>query len=161
MLLLPRAPEVESATRVEGTPLPIRGLTSPIHAEELPRVVDGSLGTRWSTDVPQHGAESFTADLGAVFDVTGVILEGAIVGFPRSIAIELSTDGATWNDAWRGPTTEKSVAAAIENPRAVPLTFGFPTQAARHVRVRQTGQSRDQWTVAELRILGSARPSTQ
>jgi hypothetical protein len=161
VLLLPRGSAGASAVGVEGTPVPVRRLTSPTGAQDLHRMIDGDPRSFWSTSTAQNGTENFVADLGSIFDVTGVILEGAIVGFPRGIAIELSTDASTWRDAWRGPTAERSVAAAIENPRIVPLTIGFPAQPAQYVRVTETGHSRDVWFVAELRVLGAATPRPQ
>jgi hypothetical protein len=139
----------------------VRELTSLINQEELRRVVDDDPRSVWSTNAEQDGTERLTADLGAVFDISRVSLEGATFGFPRSMTVELSKDGNTWTSAWQGPTAERSVAAAIDNPRVVPLTVDFPAQPAQYVRVTQTGHSRDPWIVGELRILGSGRQSTQ
>jgi hypothetical protein len=112
----------------------------------------------WGTGVGQGGGEAFTVDLGGVVDVTGVVLGlgGYTNAFPRGIAIAVSSDGSSWLEVWRGSTAAQSVAAALENPREVPVVFEFAARPARYVRIMQVGQSRTSWAVAELGIKGRA-----
>jgi hypothetical protein len=78
----------------------------------------------------------------------------SLTAFPRTLAIEVSEDGTAWTETWRGDTAEKTVAAAIENPRDVTVSFPFAATRARYVRLTQLGHSSQPWAVSEFRVAG-------
>ncbi len=120
-------------------------------------MVDGNLFTWWSTPGEQHGGESFTADLEQVFLIAGITLGmgGGATAFPRELAVDVSLDGPEWIEAWRGETAAETIAAAIDDPTGATVSFPFAAQRARHVRLRQLGQSIQPWVVAEFRVVGA------
>jgi hypothetical protein len=103
----------------------------------------------------QIGDEEVVADLGVDQPVGAIILRmGSFAfGFPRSLTVELSSDGDRWAAAWSGGTVVETVRAAVENPREVPLAIVLGRADARFVRLRQTGSEPGiPWWIAELEI---------
>lgn len=120
--------------------------------------VDGDASTAWSREV-QRGDESLELALASTATVGGVsLLQGAwCVGYPLSLAVDLSADGIEWEPAWHGPTAARAVAGALSSPRECRVTVTFPPRQVRHVRLRQTGATPRAWTVADVEVL-AARP---
>jgi hypothetical protein len=145
-------------------PLPIRTVTAsgqPLETaawtDQTAVLTDRDEMSRWDSGMPQHGAETVTIDLGTTRHVDGATLViGPYLGdFPRALAIETSEDARAWSTRWSGRCGAETVAAAIRQPRLVPLTFGFPAAAARWIRLRQLGTApTSHWSIAELRISG-------
>jgi hypothetical protein len=136
-------------------PLPIRGLTSPAQPENLTHMLDGNRITAWTPGLHQEGDEQFTADLGEAVTVGGIVLAlGGYSGqYPREVAIDLSIDGQSWSEAWRGACATRSLSAALRDPRNIGLWFPLPAARARYVRMRQVGQSKEPWAVAEFTVV--------
>jgi hypothetical protein len=98
-----------------------------------------------------------TIDLGSVLRVDCVTLAIGpyLRDFPRELAIEVSEDLQTWTIPWSGRSGAKAVAAAVRDPRMVPLTFGFAPVPARWIRLRQLGTDPTfHWSIAELTVFG-------
>ena len=98
-----------------------------------------------------------TIDLGAPHGVDAVVvsLGGRLHDYPRSLAIDMSTDGRAWDTVWSGHTASRAVAGALDDPAMIPLTFELAGVRARWLRLRQTGSdARAHWSVAELRVFG-------
>jgi F5/8 type C domain-containing protein len=96
-------------------------------------------------------------DLGQPRQVSGaeVRLGGYVADFPRQLAIETSIDGQRWLQAWTGGTALMAFSAALDDPRVLTLPFPFEPHQARLIRFTQTGtESKYEWSVAELRVLG-------
>jgi hypothetical protein len=131
-------------------------LTSDSNASNLDHMSDGDRRTVWATPAPQRGNEQIVADLGSEHDVNGVVLALGpwTWAFPRVIVVASSTDGVEWTQAWRGETAAHSLAAAIDDPLDVRVPFAFGQRRARYVRISQTGESSDEWAVAELSVWG-------
>ena len=127
-------------------------------AQDVPRLADGRIESAWGPGTPQDGSEEVVADLGSVQPIGTIVLEmGAYsFGFPRDLAIDLSTDGQQWQTVWRGDAAVGTVRAALADPGVVPLTFELDRASGRFVRLRQLG--RDPlvpWWIAELRVHGA------
>lgn len=154
--LLPKGPSPPADTLAATASIAIERLDSPIVRDRLPLMLDGNRDTAWFTDQPQDGTEFFVADLGRQTDIEAVVLgQGASpLDFPRAIAIDLSSDGVEWSEASRGDAATMAIAAAISDPREIRSTFAVRGHRARYVRVRQTGQSKAAWGVAEFRVIG-------
>lgn len=155
VLLLPQLAFRERPVADRKT-IPVQQLGSESDQHNLTFMLDGNRMTAWMPAEPQSGDERFTADLGTTVDLNEIVLsQGASrFGFPRAIAIDISADMNAWSEVWRGDTAAKTVAAAITEPRDIPLRFQFATVRGRYVRVRQLGQSQAPWAVAEFRAIG-------
>ena len=154
VLLVPRAQTAaDSAATPEGG-LMMRSGRASVADDRLALMSDGDRHTAWMAPTQEHN-EEFIADLGEPRDVRGVELSlGAFPGgFPRTLSVLTSIDGAQWSDAWGGNGAAPSLQGAIANQRDVPVSLTFNPRIARYVRVRQIGHSSSVWAVAEFRAL--------
>jgi hypothetical protein len=96
-----------------------------------------------------------TATLADVREITGVEIRlGSHAGaFARGLVAEISHDGRHWETVATANGAEAAYEAALRNARDIPVALRFEPRRAAHVRIRQTGQSRAHWAVAELRVL--------
>jgi len=116
-------------------------------------MIDGRVDTEWRT-IPQKPGHSVVADLGAVRNVGGVSqgLGGAARDFPRGLAIDVSTDGARWEEVWAGSPVGEAFRAAVEAPLEATIEFTFPPRPARFVRLRLTASHPNFWRIVELHV---------
>ena len=119
-------------------------------------IFDGRIETEWGDD-PQRPAQWIRADLGQVREVAGIThaLGEYARDFPRLLAIDLSIDGARWEEAWKGPTAALAFLAAARAPREAAMRITFPPRPARFVRLRQLADHKNMWRVAELTVNGT------
>ena len=104
-----------------------------------------------------------TVDLGQPRQVNGAEMRigGYVADFPRQLSIETSLDGQRWVQAWSGGTALMAFSAALDDPASRALPFRFEPHAARFIRFTQTGsEGKFEWSVAELRILGTGAKET-
>lgn len=151
---LPRTSSPAEIPDRQGTPLRIASLStfpSPPHA---PRALDGDLRTRWSGGVQQQSAD-VTIDLGEVTTVGQVVIDlgGFVTDFSRKLRIEISTDGASWQNAWIGDTALHAYYGATRHPKEIPLVFALNRDGVRFIRLTQTGFGTHDWSIAELHVL--------
>ena len=141
---------------VAGPALPIGRVTASIGGLDLGRLGDRDTTTAWTTPGSQTGGEQLVVELEAMHEVAGVRLGLGkfAIGYPRVLAVDLSTDGSTWSRAWHGDTAAPTMQAALADPAAVPVTVAFAPAAARFVRLTQEGAAPHPWAVAELAVLG-------
>ena len=78
-------------------------------------------------------AQWIRADLGEVREVAGIThaLGEYARDFPRLLAIDLSLDGSSWEEVWRGPTAALAFLAAARAPREAAMRITFPPRPAR------------------------------
>jgi hypothetical protein len=172
-----------SAVRGEArAPLPVAGARAAAwpNPEVAHRAIDGDLATRWGSAAPQRAGMWFHVDLGALHVVNGVRLElGAFTAdFPRTLAIEVSSDGLRWttvgktagyfrpgvevagNTYWFRPTFFGRT-PDLESAHNAP-DVRFAATAARFVRVRLPDppggplRTAFDWSIAEYRVFGPA-----
>jgi hypothetical protein len=108
--------------------------------------LDGNPNTRWSTGVPQTSGQWFQVDMGSTNTFYGLVLDAASssADYPRGYQVNVSNDGINWGS----PIASGSGTSAITQIR-------FATQAARYIRITQTGSvSGLWWSIAELNVLG-------
>jgi hypothetical protein len=119
-------------------------------------VSDGRIETEWGDD-PQRPEQWIRADLGQVREVGGIThaLGEYARDFPRLLAIDLSIDGSSWEEVWRGPTAALAFLAAARAPRQAAMHITFATRPARYVRLRQLAHHKNMWRVAELSVHGT------
>lgn len=125
--------------------------------------VDGLASTRWPSGGPQRPGMRFSLLWPEPMTLSGLVLDcGPWAGdTPRSLALELSPDGATWRPltprlllngeaAWWG----SGVMA-----RGGRTLLGFEPVAARGLRLIETGATeRRWWSLAQVRLLVPRRP---
>jgi hypothetical protein len=151
---LPQNASPSPVPDIGGTPLRIASLStfpSPPHAA---RALDGDLTTRWSGGPQQQSADA-TIDLGQPTRVGQVVIElgGFVTDFPRRLRIEVSSDGAAWDEAWIGDAALHAYYGAIRHPREMPLVFALNRDNVRFIRLTQTGFGTHDWSIPELRVL--------
>jgi len=107
-------------------------------------MLDGDLSTRWTSGRPQTNGQWVTVDLGQLSAVDTVVLNsaGAIGDSADGFRILLSADGRSWSEP---------VAAGRRSDTSL-VRATFPQQAARYVKVVQTGESSNWWSIAELDV---------
>lgn len=144
--------------RMEGSTLPLAGVSASAAPDLLPRITDGDLVSRWDARRPQREGDTITLDLGSPRDVRGIELDlgGYVADFPRRLTIETSVDGSTWEPAWSGPGGGPALTGALQDPKVMPLSFQISTRKARFIRLTQLGSDPAfYWTIAELKVFGS------
>jgi F5/8 type C domain len=153
-----RIPRVIAPDVALGDALPIVAMTANANDGSLQFVTDGDFTTGWQ-DGPQQPGQWVTIDLGAVRPVGGLVhaMGGVVQHFPRRLAIELSSDGSSWNRVWEGDAAAPAFLAAVRAPREAAMRFEFPPQPARFVRLLQLARDEHYWTIIELGVFGPAR----
>jgi hypothetical protein len=118
-------------------------------------MTDGRFDTRWES-IPQTSGQWVRADLGEIRQVSGVsqALGELARDFPRGLAIDLSTDAATWNEVWTGSTAADAFRASALAPLEGMMRFRFTAQPARFVRLRLTASHQNFWRIVELQVHG-------
>jgi hypothetical protein len=159
-LILYRLPARHGAglSRPAGQQLPLRELRSQCSAELLAKAIDKDLTSLWQCAVWDE-RQALTIDLGDVRTVGSVVHDlGAYSWlFPAALAIETSEDGASWTPAWSGPVFERTILAAMNDPKRLRIVVGFPPRQARYARMRAAAVGNDvPWTVAELEVWSSS-----
>jgi hypothetical protein len=67
--------------------------------------------------------------------------------------VETSEDGERWNPAWSGVVFDRTIRAAMTDPRRMRIVVAFPPRPARLVRMRAASGGNDApWTIAELEV---------
>lgn len=106
-------------------------------------MLDGNTATRWTTGVAQAAGQSVTVDMGALVTLNNVTTDTAKNttdedDWARGYSLQLSRDGSTWSTVATGVGTRKAT------------TIGFTAQAARYLRLNQTGSAGNWWSIGEL-----------
>lgn len=151
-----RVPQTAIVPVTVGEALPIASARANNQGIEL--ALDGLSATEWQ-DGPQRPEQWVIADLGLSREVGGVTLGlGEFArDYPRRLAIDLSREARTWDTVWEGTTVAMAFLEAARAPTDAVLRFSFPSRQARFVRLRQLGEHRNLWRIAELGIRAPAR----
>jgi hypothetical protein len=141
---------------VLGPTIPIVAVSSS-SPDGMELVRDGRLDTEWHDNPRQLPGHWLTVDLGSVQRVAGLTMalgEWAR-DFPRRLAIEVSSDGATWSAAWEGTTVTMAMLSAIEHPLECTIRLALPAHDARFVRLRSLAEHKNLWRIAEIQVHAS------
>ena len=79
------------------------------------------------------------------------------LAFPRTLAIDVSADGAAWERVWQGPTAAQTLLGYLRHPREGALRLPFPARTARFVRLEQLEAGMGMWRVSEATVHAPAR----
>lgn len=151
-----RLPAAASAS-IQGRAVPL--LTVRASSGDPAAVLDGRLGTSWAL-ARQTAGEWIRIDLGSARAVEGVTTAlGDPGGYPRSFSVELSLDAETWETAWEGGGFQYLLTGLMQTPRSARVAVGFPPRSARYVRLRLMAAADAPWTIAEITVHESARPT--
>lgn len=155
-LILYRLPARQSPglSRPAGQRLPLRELRSQCSSELLAKAMDKDETSLWQCALWDE-RQALTIDLGDVRTVGSVVNDlGAYSWlFPAALAVETSEDGASWTPAWSGEVLDRTIMAAMDDPKRLRIVVGFPPRQARLVRMRAASGGNDApWTVAELEV---------
>jgi F5/8 type C domain-containing protein len=137
-----------------GAAVSIHAIDVNVKPEQAAAMTDGDLETRWDTG-PQTGKEQVIVDLGMVRTATAVVMSlGPFANdFPRDLQVQVSTDGRSWIETWRGSVTTRTFVAAVRDPKRVPIVISLGQQPARYIRLRQHGvEPTYYWSIAELSV---------
>ncbi|MGE0394895.1 MAG: discoidin domain-containing protein [Vicinamibacterales bacterium] len=152
-----RLPAVEPP-RPLGPALPVARVEAVRHPGDARLMLDGNPATGW-TDVPPLPGSWVAVDLGTGREVAGVtlVMGRAFFDFPRRLAIDVSTDGVLWAQAWEGPTFAQTFLGFVRTPRNGTLALPLEPVRARHVRVRRLDVASPAWHVAEVSVHAARR----
>jgi hypothetical protein len=110
--------------------------------------LDGNLTTRWSTGTSQASGQWFQVDMGSPNTFNKLILNAvnSANDYPRGYQVTVSNDGINWSS---------SVATGVGSPSVTTITFA--NQAARYIRITQTGSvSGTFWSIDEFNAMGTS-----
>lgn len=141
--------------------LPVAGCRVEVshNAGTAPRALDGDVATRWLTATPQQGNEWLVVRCPESRVMTGLWLLTAPRSFgdyPRRLAIDRSTDGATFEAWWKGAVVAELAASVAAGDRPPTVRIDLPPVPFTAVRLRQVGQTprRWFWSVDEIQLRG-------
>jgi hypothetical protein len=129
------------------------------NAGDVTRAIDGTPGTRWLTGEPQDGSEWFALRCADTHVLTGVdfqVERRSLSDYPRRLAIDVSTDGASFGPIWEGGVVAELAGSIGRSERPTTIRIAVPPTAFRALRLRQTGQTprRWFWSIDELQLRG-------
>jgi len=147
--------------RPAGQQLQPRELRSPCSSEQLSKAMDRDETSIWQCALWDE-RQALTIDLGEVRTVGSVVNDlGAFSWlFPAALAVETSEDGTLWTPAWSGTVLERTILAAMDDPKRLRIVVDFPPRQARYVRMRAASGGNDApWTIAELEVWSASAES--
>jgi hypothetical protein len=100
------------------------------------------------------------ADLGDLREIGGMTyaLADAARDYPRLLVVEVSRDGESWEEIWKGSMLPMAFREAVLAPRACVMRLALPTRVVRFVRLRPAARADAIWRIAEL---GFRAPATR
>ena len=113
--------------------------------------LDGNLATRWSTGTSQVSGQWFQVDMASAVTFNKLVLNciNSPGDYQRGYQVNVSADGINWG----APVATGAGTSAV-------TTITFAPQAARYIRITQTGSvSGLFWSIDELNVFGTV-PTT-
>ncbi|GAB3255154.1 discoidin domain-containing protein [Nocardioides dilutus] len=141
-----------------GTPLDRDGWTatasdvSPWPADVVEHVLDGDIDTRYASGTGQYDGMSLQVDMGQPQTFNRVVLDaGSSFGdTARSADIYVSSDGQAWT----------KVTSVLASGQPVQLA-SFPEQTARYIKVVNTRNAGNWWSIAEFGVYNNTEPDPE
>jgi hypothetical protein len=142
-----------------GSRLPIAAVSATVAPDLVPLMIDDDLATRWHSDA-QLGDEAVQIDLGAPAAVGAIVIaSGPYIGdAPLGLIVDVSIDGRTWTEVWRGNGRWAQLGGMMREPRRAAVTCDLSGRTTRVIRLRQAGfDPARYWSIAELTVLAPAK----
>ncbi len=112
------------------------------------QAIDGNLATSWTTGERQTagGSQWFQVDMLSprTFDQIQIDHGSSVNDYPRGYQVHVSNDGVTWGNAVAVGTLSSSTSSLAISINPVPK--------ARYVRIYQTGNADNSWSIHELNV---------
>lgn len=136
------APETENGTLKDRSRWKISASSSQEDGK-IANMVDGNAHTRWTTGKKQTGGQWLMIDLGQKesFDYIALDQSKSPNDYPQAYKVYVSNDRKSWGEA---------IAAGKGEPKLTSITF--PKQVAQYIRIVQTGEGANWWSISDLRI---------
>ena len=131
-----------------------RALQSQCSSELLPKAMDDDPISLWQCGVWDE-RQALTIDLGEVRTVGAVVNDLGRYAwlYPGAIEVATSEDGHSWHVVWRGEVRERTILAAMADPKRLRIVLDFPPHPARYVLMRAApGGNEIPWTIAEVEV---------
>ena len=105
--------------------------------------IDGNTDTRWSTAEPQTDGQWFLINMGSICSFSRITLDAGSYSkdYPRGYQVFVSSDSSSWGNA-----------IASGNGSGQIVTISFATQSARFIKVVQTGNASNWWSIDEFNV---------
>jgi hypothetical protein len=153
--------EVSPLPQPDGERLTPRQLRSECATELLHEAIDGDESSLWQCALWDERGW-LLVDLGDVRTVGSVVNNLGYYSwlYPGALHVDTSADGATWSPAWSGNVRERSIRAAMADPKHLRIVLAFPPRHARFIRMRaEQGAPEVPWAIAELEVWSSSAES--
>jgi hypothetical protein len=128
----------------EDKALPVKGWKIRANARQdvTQRAIDGDLATRWDTGRGAKRGDEFIVELDQIRTISKVRLNatGSANDRPRRFRLYLSTDGKNWGEPVATGRGEED------------LRIGFKPQQAKYLRVVNTSDNGNFWSIHEIQI---------
>jgi F5/8 type C domain len=157
---LPRR-QTNALPRTAGERLRPRELSSACSSKFLASAMDGDERSMWQCPLWDE-RQALTADLGEVRTVGSVVnnLGPSSWLYPGALEVATSEDGESWHVAWTGAVLDRTILAAMEDPKRLRIVLAFPPRPARFIRMRAASAgSGAPWTISELEVWSSSSES--
>lgn len=123
---------------------------------DLDLAFDDNLETLWQSGRQQDGTEWIEMqfdrqrNLGLVqFDMGADV---SVSDFPRRVRIESSDDGQEFRELYEGDVLTEFFRGLVEDADRTPIAIILPDNDTVTLRIRQTGQSSQWWSISELSV---------
>ena len=117
---------------------------------------DANLEPLWQSGRQQDGTEWIEMqfdrqrNLGLVqFDMGADV---SVTDFPRRVRIESSDDGQEFRELYEGDVLTEFFRGLVEDADRTPIAIILPDNDTVTLRIRQTGQSSQWWSISELSV---------
>jgi hypothetical protein len=125
--------------------------------ETLPAALDRNIVTRWDTRIPQAPGMALEAHLDRPRRLAKIVLDPGsyVLDYPRELRVEISPDGATWQDVAEARRHVGGIDWLADHPKLNvrgKMGIWLEGRAAKAVRLTQIGSAiaKERWSVAEL-----------
>jgi hypothetical protein len=112
-------------------------------AEWPSRAIDGDLTTRWTTGHSMTNGDWFQVDMGSTQSFSKLVLDNTNSNndYARQFQVFVSNDGSSWGSAIASGSGSSNV-----------TTITFSTQSARYIRVVETANASNWWSIDEFNV---------
>jgi hypothetical protein len=141
-----------------GDLLPIVAASDNRRAVDVASITDNNPATGWIWARPQFAGQALRLVLDRPAHVSAVVMSlgGGSELFPRSLNVDTSLDGGTWQTGFAGKTGGLTLRAALVNPFDARIELPLPQTLAKFVRLRvDQADKKYPWIVTDVIVKGA------